>query len=535
MYMQKNYFGFGIKHCTWYIVHCTLILALGFGVAACSDDDDDDNDDVKSGQTVMPADANDDATVLRQLLQQWTDVEAETLDGNILSKTFEPVVGEPVSDDKPFVRAMVAGTVEEADKVAASMLAALGIDPQKPDGFTWKNQAIGTVSYSHGNGNELGVITVSVKQMPHLEKILLMKDADANWGSYDPYYSKGDIVRHKKSGRYYICVSDHKGGNSANWISFDCGGQASTLKTNTCSWSGVGDDVYYEYNDQATADNVAVWLEDFVLKDKGYEEVRSHIQTLLPSAANQIVPSTPELRNAFLDGIDASLCKPLLEGNGLVGFEPKPRSLSGIIVDSYTADPDDDDYYDDDYLDEEYNYSDTTTVAAVAPFEIIKSTKNSQTQKTYPMSMLLAGPMRWSMGLTFDYWVPYLVICETSYVGDFEDMIWSLESQTILSPSHFKWKKYTENYVSSGDSHYYIYLVALHWTHDPYERDGKNYYQVFDFTKDKRKLKGENVGYLEEADYDWSQHNITSHQLVVKDKGVANSDFDTVYRGEKKK
>ena len=111
MYMQKNYFRFGIKHCTWYMVHCTLILALGFGVAACSDDDDDDNDDVESGQTVMPADANDDATVLIQLLQQWTDVEAETLDGNILSKTFEPVVGEPVSDDKPFVRAMVAGTV----------------------------------------------------------------------------------------------------------------------------------------------------------------------------------------------------------------------------------------------------------------------------------------------------------------------------------------------------------------------------------------------------------------------------------------
>ena len=533
MYMQKNYFGFGIKHCTWYIVHCTLILALGFGVAACSDDDDDDNnnENVESGQTVMPADANDDATVLRQLLQQWTDVEAETLDGNILSKTFEPVVGEPVSDDKPFVRAMVAGTVEEADKVAASMLAALGIDPQKPDGFTWKNQAIGTVSYSHGNGNELGVITVSVKQMPHLEKILLMKDADANWGSYDPYYSKGDIVRHKKSGRYYICVSDHKGGNSANWISFDCGGQASTLKTNTCSWSGVGDDVYYEYNDQATADNVAVWLEDFVLKDKGYEEVRSHIQTLLPSAANQIVPSSPELRNAFLDGIDAGMGDYLLEGNGLVGNERVPRTLNVTINGAFTTQGDDDgdvDYYDNDD-------DDITRIAAHVPYEIFKNTKSTLKQKTYPVSMLLAGPMRWSMGFAFDYWVPYLVICETSYVGDFEDMIWSLESQTILSPSHFKWKKYTENYVSSGDSHYYIYLVALHWTHDPYERDGKNYYQVFDFTKDKRQLKGENVGYLEEADYDWSQHNITSHQLVVKDKGVANSDFDTVYRGEKKK
>ncbi len=56
------------------------------------------------------------------------------------------------------------------------MLGTLGIDYEKPAGFTYSNSQVGTVEYSHGEGNTLGSISVNIRQIPVLQEIRLVKD-----------------------------------------------------------------------------------------------------------------------------------------------------------------------------------------------------------------------------------------------------------------------------------------------------------------------------------------------------------------------
>ena len=474
-----------------------VVCGLSLSVTSCKDDDESDDGRVdERTQNVMSTTMTDDETVLAALLQQWTDAEPSELGAGILSKTFEPTVGEVYDDATPYVRTIVVGTVAKADSMAAAMLDPLGIEPQQPSGFSWTNANIGTVSYQHGTGNELGVIKTSVRQLPHLEKIRLVREAGANWGTYDPYYSKGDIVRHKKTNRYYICLNDHAGGDNATWISFDSGEQINSLSTSTCSWSGAGNDFYYKYSDQATAQNVSVWLKEFVLNEENFNSTLRKMRNLSLTAKNQIVPSSSQLRSEFIYSIQQTPNTVILDANEPLGDEADLRI-------------------------------NTTNM----PNTLIKQTSSKETKTYYPLGMLLAGPLRWSMGFTFDYWVPYFVIVNSKRAQEFEQLILSVESQTTLSESHFKCQRYASN-INDGMENVNLYLVAMHWTHDAFEQGNKKYQLLFDFVQHKNKIEGKTVNVNSEADLDWSLRNATAHQLVVKDKGNANSDFETVYRSK---
>ena len=130
------------------------------------------------------------------------------------------------------------------------------------------------------------------------------------------------------------------------------------------------------------------------------------------------------------------------------------------------------------------------------------------------------------MGFTYDYWVPYLVMVPIDNVGNFGPLVRILPSQSS-DKSHFMWMMHQT--VTCDGQEYAIYRVAMHWTHKLFQKDNVKYYNLVDFTNHRLKLKNKIIDPTVGADLDWSLRNITSRMLVVKDKGVANSKFQTVY------
>ena len=495
-----------MKHCTWYMVHCTLILALGLSFASCSDDDDKNGgDDAEKEQTVMPADANDDATVLGSLLQSWVeDFTADDVTPTILGKTFVPTVGEVVDESNATVRTLVVGTQAAADEYAKGTLSMLGISSQQPAGFSCKNAAIGSISYSHGSGNELGVITVSVKQLPSLTKLRLVKDYEGN-AQKTAYYQKGDIVKYTGSGvnkdHYFICLNDHTGGNEAIWLSFDIGTQTNDQPVGTCGWMGVGDDYVYK-KEQANSDNLRIWLQEFLLNDQGYRTVMERIQSLPLSARNQILPSSEALRKKLIDSLIYTQKNLLLElnrdGNDLKSQYPTAAMSNGV------------------------NY------------EVLKQSGSTEHRCYFPWRLLLTGSMRWSMGFTYDYWVPYVILVKMSESPYVEQKLGSVQSQ-YYDTGHFTWDKLASDVQYNGES-YNIYRVALHWTHDAFQlttgANTKKYKMLVDFTTHKYDELNKVIDPTKASDLDWTLHNITSHELKVKDNGEPYKYFETVFRGK---
>lgn len=125
-----------------------------------------------------------------------------------------------------------------------------------------------------------------------------------------------------------------------------------------------------------------------------------------------------------------------------------------------------------------------------------------------------------------EYWVPYLVMVPMSSIHDFSEMLRSVPSQSS-DKSHFECKL-LQMLTYEGEE-YGIYRVAMHWTHKLFQKDNVKYYNLVYFTNHRLKLKNKIIDPTVGADLDWSLRNITSRMLVVKDKGVANSKFQTVY------
>lgn len=69
----KNYYENENFWKTFFLLTAALVLAASLTLTACSDSDDGDSNAEESEQSTMPADANDDATVLGLLLATWVD------------------------------------------------------------------------------------------------------------------------------------------------------------------------------------------------------------------------------------------------------------------------------------------------------------------------------------------------------------------------------------------------------------------------------------------------------------------------------
>ena len=487
------------------LLMAAVVCGLSLFVTSCKDDDDDNgggNNTEVGGATVNELGLTDDETVLASLLQRWCDVEPQDIKSGIISQQFEPTVGKVLDAANPYVRSIVVETQEAADAYVASALSVLNINGKQPDGFSWTNAAIGTISYRHGSGNDLGVLTINIKQIPHLTSLRLTAKADDN-DNVQAYYKKGDVVKYTGSDKelkdkYFVCVSDHLGGQDAEFVSFDVDGDKPS--TGDCNWMMTGKDYVYNKS-QASMTTLLHWLNAFVIDDDGYDALYRNLQEVGSTGdniINQLVPKNDEYRAKLLRGLI--------------------RKSDQIVLDAWQP-----------YT----NGGSDIQAVKVGWKTATEKEKSSYVVERYtPYSLLLCNTMRWSMGTTYDYWVPNLsLVKEDGSTLAFEQRLTQTPSQSTLSKSHFVWQSLEGVSLKSRvldaneNGRYTLYMSSVHWTHDEFKipDDNKKHYGLLDFTKSKA-----------QADQnDWTRHCISSHELTFTDKGTAYKYFTDVFSSKR--
>ena len=241
-----------------------LVVGVGFGVTACSDDDDDNNG-TEQRSDVDPLD-NDEARTAFRWLCALTD--AQTIDANWQSKTYEPTIGV-ASENNEYTRIVVVETLDEA-KVSFASIA----DKETSElggKVTVSGGAAGTMTWepSKAGAENLAVVTVNSRIMPHLQKLVYCtEDQKGQNGSLfgnsmkgTPYYRFGDVIQ-DPDGYYWVCVrpcfaanpadetgyTDTKG--DSHWINIfnaaESGGKVEMPKANVKdSWNNLA-----KYNHQ---------------------------------------------------------------------------------------------------------------------------------------------------------------------------------------------------------------------------------------------------------------------------------------------
>ena len=183
----------------YYVLSAIFVMGLGMGIASCSDDDKNST-----------------------LITQLTDERKAPEDWE--AKTFEPTIGSAVEGD-PYTRVVATNTMESA----AASFAELADNPpgfnETTIGFNYSIEGMGTLSYQRGseNGQYLAQVTVDLKQVPHLKKILYQTpEQSGNNSSFSgtAYYRFGDVVMDGE-GYYWICVRPafgKEGKQDSHWL-----------------------------------------------------------------------------------------------------------------------------------------------------------------------------------------------------------------------------------------------------------------------------------------------------------------------------
>ena len=183
-----------------------LMGGLSLGVTSCKDDDDNNNG---NGNGEEQVDGTMDAAgrfwaVAANLVSPF-DVTAE-----YENKTFEPTIGEPLNGNET-VRMVNATNLAVAAEMFASMTGAPVTE--STTSYTFQDDAVGTMTYQKStDGKSLATVDVSIKQIPHLQRIVYMTPEqmpeNANTTGV-PYYSFGDVIsRPNADGKleYWVCI-----------------------------------------------------------------------------------------------------------------------------------------------------------------------------------------------------------------------------------------------------------------------------------------------------------------------------------------
>jgi len=486
--MKKNFYS---------LLLAALVCGLSLGVTSCKSDDDDSDNNVEGIEDLSTLE-NDQ---LADLIAAWTDTSRDDLNGTEwLNNQYEPTVGLALDESNPGIRRIAAGTIEEADSIAASMLGTLGIDYEKPAGFTYSNSQVGTVEYSHGEGNTLGSISVNIRQIPVLQEIRFVKDLGEN-ASGKPYYKCGDIVKYKN--RFYVCVSKHKYGQEARFITVN---DQDTHTKGKFTWRGVGNDTVYN-DDMAKAEVLGDWLQNVVCNGTMWNSVVSRmISTKNVQSIRQLVPEDNNIRVSFINT--------LISDESYIPELQKPNPLMKGTLFQFSN------FAWKDRIDDETDIL-TGTFA--------------------PVGFLLADKLRWT--LITDKWVPYIFLAKGEETFN---KVYDLELHTIQSQykdaSHFKFKalnkfKITKNdeligmsslQDKNGGSYnnfikadtYYVCVIGMHWTHEQFYDEMSNVKALFNFCCDylyhPKKTHRERFN---QYPTEWGYRNITSRSFTVTDKG----------------
>ena len=201
------------------VLSAVFVMGLGMGAASCSDDDKSDD----SGGSGEKTESELEQEALGwTLITQLTD-ERKAPEG-WENMTFEPTIGSPLEGD-PYTRVVATNTMESA----ATRFAELADNPpgfsEATSVYDFSIEGIGKLSYQRGseNGQYLAQVTVDLKQVPHLKKILYQTpEQSGNNGSFagTAYYRFGDVVMDGE-GYYWICVRPafgKEGKQDSHWL-----------------------------------------------------------------------------------------------------------------------------------------------------------------------------------------------------------------------------------------------------------------------------------------------------------------------------
>ena len=189
-----------------YALMAALTVGLSLAVTSCKDDDKD-NGNVNGEPTAEELAVEHAETfwsVAANLVSPF-DVTAE-----YENKTFEPTIGTPL-DGNTTIRVVNCGSMASA---ASRFTSITGVEiDENTTTSTYQDDAVGTLVYTKTNdATSLATIDVSIKQIPHLQKIIFKtsEQMGAN-GKFSgtAYYSFGDVIAlDNEDGlqEYWVCV-----------------------------------------------------------------------------------------------------------------------------------------------------------------------------------------------------------------------------------------------------------------------------------------------------------------------------------------
>ena len=487
-----------------------LLCGLSLSVTSCKDDDSDNNGKGGEEQETYEGLSTLENDQLADLVAAWTDANRDDLNGTAwLNNQYEPTIGLELDETQPGIRSIVASTVEGADSIAAGMLGTLGIDYEKPAGFTYNNSQVGTIEYSHGEGNTLGTISVKIRQIPVLQEIRLVKELGEN-AKGKPYYKCGDIVKYKD--RFYVCVSNHKYGQEARFITLN---DQDTHTKGKFTWKGVGNDTVYN-DDMAKAEVLGDWLENVVCNGTMWNSVVKRMtDTKNANYIRQVVPEDNYIRTSLVNTLIASY-------EYIPEFQ-QPNPLEQVNMFNFQN------YAWKEKIDEETN--------------IVFG--------TYALTgFLLADKLRWT--LITDKWVPYIYLVKGE---ELFNKVYDLELHTIKSQykdaSHFKFKALNKFKITKDDQligtptlmdkkgdasynlikadTYYVCVIGMHWTHEQFSDITSQLKALLNFCQSNEFHPKSRVRDLfKKYPTDWTHRNITSRSFTFTDKGKKQKNYTDV-------
>jgi hypothetical protein len=470
-----------------------MVGGLSFAVTSCKDDEREDDKDNGGGTTEQQMESTGGEVSLTDiqlstLISNFAEVSADELleTGGWKSKTYEATLGTVIDESRPTVRTIGVGTLEAADERAGAMLRELGIDGNNPSGFTFSDAQVGTVSYQHGGGtdaNTLAVINISVRQLPGISQLRMVKEMPANEGTFG-YYGRGDIVQ--KDGRLWICTRPATNrGDYAYFVSF-----WTTHRTDNCQWGTYHDYVYLAKDQMASETDLISWLHSFVMSQEGYDKVLRCLSDkgIVASAViEQLLPPTDNIRRELIKRLHFKL--------------------------------------------------DSLPVAPLTMTDWIERNKWGDTPKANgrycaPRSMLLANKFRYAIS-PCEYWVPFVGWATREEAVDIQIEIKEMKTQNAkTNGNHFQYAvssveeipdNQTKQDYNNAQKCQYL-LAAVYWTHNYYNG---NQWAMFDFTKDWNDK--EDVNNLNIEISPWLSRNIVSSTLKFKDNGGPNASVQKLW------
>jgi hypothetical protein len=205
----------------YWLIAAALMGGVSLGISSCSDDD---KDEPNGGE--LTEEQYEQELLGWSLITQLTD-ERVAPDG-WEEKTFTPTIGTAKEGD-PYTRVVATNDVETAASRFSALIGQPSVINESTVGYNFSIEGIGSLSYQRGSENDdyLAQVTLDIKQVPYLKKILYQTPEQMGNNGYfvgSAYYRFGDVVSKTNSDgypEYWICVRPaigQEGKEESHWV-----------------------------------------------------------------------------------------------------------------------------------------------------------------------------------------------------------------------------------------------------------------------------------------------------------------------------